>query len=141
VIPSNRGRQERPTHRELSGKIQQCRALAAANKWLPAEPGKLKANFDEMEELFGIDTYLPEDQAKILQQALSEIAPEHYAGSRPPQQSYEPTIQGKELFAFRWTSTCFGGREMYFKFCVSGKGDDKRAFICSIHPNRPSENE
>jgi hypothetical protein len=104
--------------------------------WLPADPGKLKANFDEIEKLFGIDTALQEDQNEILLGILCEIRPEHYVGGRPPQQAYEVAILGKELFAFQWASSCCNGRQMYFKFCIKGTEEGRRIYVCSIHPSR-----
>ena len=136
MIPSGREKHERPTHRELTKRLKECLSLVTARKWLPAEPDKLKANFDEMEDLLGIETTLQEDQTQILLGALGEITPEHYTGLRPPPRSYEQAILGKELFAFQWKSTCFGGLQMYFKFCVKGDGENQRVFICSVHESR-----
>lgn len=141
VIPSNRGKAQRPTHKELSNKLRDCAELIASGQWLPCDPAKLKANFDELEKLFGVETTLAEDQTEILFGALKEITPDHYSGARPPPQSYERVIRGKELLAFRWRSGYFKNKEMYFKFCVSGSETSKRAYVCSIHPHRPGEND
>jgi hypothetical protein len=66
-------------------------------KWLPADPAKLKADFDELETAFGIDTALLEDQKEIFVRTLAEITANHYAGTRPPMQSYEPATRGKSF--------------------------------------------
>jgi hypothetical protein len=136
VIPFNRGRIERPQHRELSKKLRDCLDCVKEGRWFPADPGKLKANFDELEEVFGIETSLWEDQRAIMVAILGEITANHYAGAYPPQRSYEGTILKKELFAFCWPSEYFNRREMYFKFCMVGGDASKRVFICSIHPSR-----
>lgn len=108
--------------------------------WRPAEPAKLLANFQELEERFGKETALADDQTEILLGILAEIKPEHYRGRRPPPKSYEPTTLGTELFAFRWTSSFFGSAEMYFKFGLQGDGTGRRAYIFSIHPHRTEQN-
>lgn len=141
MIPSNSGSRGRPSHKELSNKIKECKALVAVGKWLPADPVKLKANLDELEEVFGVETALREDQTNILMAALREITPEHYSGPRPPARSYEPAAYNKELLGFRWTSTFFHGQEMYFKFCVTGAENTRAAFVFSIHPHRADEND
>lgn len=137
VILSNRQRFGRPSHRELSGKIREALALVGEAKWSPGNPAKLKANFDELEETFGIETALFEDQQKFLLAVLTEIRPEHYAGSYPPMRSYEAVVKGQDLFAFEWESEFFSAK-MYFKFCVKGVEGRKRVFIMSIHPSSPN---
>jgi hypothetical protein len=110
-------------------------------RWSPASPAKLKADFDELETVFGLETALAEDQKKILLAAIEEVAPGHYVGSRPPQRSYEQTIRDKELFPFRWRSMFFAEHEMYFKFCLKGADKDQRAYICSIHEHRENQDD
>ena len=105
--------------------------------WLPADPAKLKANWDELEDSCGIEsTVLEDEQTEILVAVLSEIKPEHYAGKRPPERSYEQGTGGIELFPFRWESNFFGRRPIYFKFAIATRDRKTRAFIYSIHPNR-----
>jgi len=106
-------------------------------RWLPADPAKLKANWDELEDVCGIEsTALEEEQTEILVAALKEIKPEHYAGKHPPERSYEQGTRDTELFPFRWKSNFFGRRTMYFKFSIETRDRKPRAFIYSIHPNR-----
>jgi len=94
---------------------------------------KLKANFDDLEQRFGVATTTTEDQTAILLAVAQEITPDHYAGTRPPQEAYEDAIKGEDLFAFRWKSSFFGNEEMYFKFALKGADKGRRAYICSIH--------
>src|SRR5207253_8382794 len=108
------------------------------NCWLPADPAKLKANWDELEDTCGVESAaLEEEQTAILIAILKEARPEHYAGKYPPERSYERCTGGSELFAFRWLSTFFGNRMMFFKFSIVNSGaGGVRTFIYSVHPNR-----
>ncbi len=54
--------------------------------------------------------------------------PKDYAGTRPPQKSYEKAIAGKELFAFCWDSKKIG-QKMYIKFALK----DNRYYYLSLH--------
>jgi hypothetical protein len=137
VIPSGRRIRERPSHRELSKKLAGCLKCVREQCWLPADPAKLKANWDELEEACDIESAtLQEEQAAILLGVLGEVKPEHYAGKRPPERSYEGGTGGPELFAFRWNSIFFGHRKMYFKFSLIETKQGSRAIVYSIHPNR-----
>jgi len=105
--------------------------------WLPANPVKLKANWDEVEQVCCIESTLEEDQTKILVAIRDEVKPPHYVGKHSPERSYESGTGGCELFAFRWQSNFFGNRIMFFKFSLVGRGDGgTKAFIYSLHPNR-----
>lgn len=133
VIPSNR----RPSHKELSKKLREATECVQGKRWLPADPAKLKANWDELEEACGVESAaLEEEQTAILVAILKEAKPEYYAGKHPPERSYERGTGGSELFAFRWQSTFFGNRMMFFKFSLVGAGRGAKAFIYSVHPNR-----
>ena len=138
MIPSKRPIQaalERPSSKELWGKIAEAKALIQKGKWAPSVPAKLKADFDELEDGLGIETVLLEDQTAILTKAIEEIQAPDYAGSRPPMRSYEGASRNLDLFAFRWKSAHFGC-EMYFKFCLGGADKGRRAWVLSIHPHR-----
>lgn len=137
MIPSRRRRtEERPSHQELTGKIARLRELVEGGLWLPADPMKLKGNWDELEKTFRVEVALLEDQRAILSAVCVEILPEHYVGGRPPQKSYERRTWSYDLFAFCWESGFFQKRLMYFKFSIGRKGKDQRAFIYSLHPSR-----
>jgi hypothetical protein len=136
VIPSRHGGRERPSHKELHGKLRDALALVRGGQWRPADVQKLQADWDALEDEFGVETTLREDQLSILTSVMEEIKPEHYKGHRPPEKSYEPATKGLDMFAFRWDSTLFGHAEMYFKFSVSGTDKGRRVWIFSLHPNR-----
>jgi hypothetical protein len=143
VIPSKRPIEaalERPSLKELWGKINEARALVQKSRWAPAFPEKLKADFDELEGALGIETALPEDQMAILMQALTEIQAADYAGTRPPMRSYERATRSLEMFAFRWKSAHFNCK-MYFKFSLGGADKGRRAWVYSIHPHREDDKD
>lgn len=143
MIPSKRTEQAsaavvRPSEKELWKKLTEAKELIKRAKWLPAAPPKLRADFEELETLFDIETALPEDQSAILLTALEEIAAADYVGSRPPMRSYERATHNQEMFAFHWKSAHFKC-EMYFKFCFSGADKGRRAWVFSIHPHREDQ--
>ena len=127
---------KRPSYRELDKKLTEVRSLIRDQRWLPAEVSKLKANFDSLEQRFGVDTTTTEDQTTLLLKAAQEVTPDDYAGARPPQEAYEHEIKGEDLFAFRWKSVSFGNVDMYFKFCLKGTDKGRKAYICSIHEHK-----
>jgi hypothetical protein len=138
VIPSRRPIQaalERPSPKELWGKIAEAKVLIQKGKWAPSSPAKLKADFDELESVLGVETALLEDQTAILVKALEELQAQHYAGSRPPTPSYEEASRNLDMFPFRWKSAHLNC-EMYFKFCLGGADKGRRAWVLSIHPHR-----
>ncbi|HEV2960450.1 MAG TPA: hypothetical protein VG649_01395 [Candidatus Angelobacter sp.] len=136
MIPSNIGRQhpDRPSEKELRKKLEEAKMLIRQDRWSPASPGKLAANFSEIEEKLNIDATLSEDHKALLLAALDEIKVADYAGEHPPQKSYEPATKNVDMFAFCWQSSYFSER-MYFKFCLVGADKGRRAFIFSIHPS------
>ena len=72
----------------------------------------------------------------VLIKLLDETAPVHYAGSKPPQRSYEQDIKGLELFAFIMESSQFKCR-VYFKFAL----EEEIFWLVSLHPDRPKKGE
>jgi len=57
-----------------------------------------------------------------------------YAGTRPPQRSYEPEVRNLELWAYSWHSARFQKR-MYVKFALK-----KQWYIhVDCHEDRPPE--
>jgi hypothetical protein len=116
---------ERPSHSELLGKILKARGKLSQNDWAPASLKKL------LPELKELDLWTTEEQSLALATAANEIRPEDYAGTRPPQESYEDPCEGAELFAFRWDSKHFKKR-MYLKFCFV----KETLYVVSCHEHR-----
>lgn len=131
----------RPTHKELSARLREAIEFVRSDKWSAANPGKFKANLDKLEQDFGIDVTLKEDQTDVLLGVLAELSPEHYAGGHPPEKSYEKATPNQELLEFRWTSHCFSSVVMYFKFAIFGKAEHRRLFVYSLHRNREEGDE
>jgi len=113
----------RPSHAEALGKILKARERVAAKDWLAADIAKLLPEFHDL------DCWTLDEQTEALGAALGEVGPGHYAGSRPPQKSYERACKGAELFAFVWESAHFG-RRMYLKICFV----KETLYIVSFHP-------
>lgn len=121
---------QRPGHSELRGKILKARAKIAADDWFMASPEKQVAEFRDL------NLWTEAEMTQALEVAANEIAPEHYAGTRPPQKSYEKACREAELFAFSWDSGHFR-RRMYLKFCFV----KETLFIVSFHQDRTPKEE
>lgn len=70
----------------------------------------------------------------ILSDLLSRTKSEDYAGTRPPQKSYEREIKGLELFAFRINSN-LPGCKVYYKFSIQGN----ELWLVSLHKDRKTD--
>lgn len=117
--------QDRPSDGELDRKIK---AAKAALKTLPG----LFANINKaVGELNALDVESPNQIWELIVELLEEISPKDYAGTRPPQKSYEKTIAGKELIAFCWVSKKLG-QNMYIKFALK----DNRYYYLSLHRSK-----
>ena len=115
----------RPLHGELEKKIK------AAKTALMTRPG-VYANVNKVVgELYELDIVSPGQVWKLILELLDEIRPENYAGGRPPQRSYEKTIEDRELFAFCWDSLKLG-KKMYMKFALK----EGRYYYVSLHESR-----
>lgn len=68
----------------------------------------------------------------VLSELLDETSPTHYAGTRPPQRSYERKIEGLELFAFSVESSRFKS-QIYYKFALA----EKALWLVSLHHDKP----
>ena len=121
---------DRPSHKEVLGKILNARTKIAGSDWAPADFQALLPEFD------ALDLITTEEHNRALESALNEIRPEHYAGYRPPQKSYEQVCREAELFAFAWDSAFFGCR-MYLKFCFV----KETLYIVSFHKSRRADEE
>ena len=115
---------KRPTHKELDSKIKQ--ALVAARKGMIDLVERVPIVIDAFE--LGYDVA---DLQQILTEVLQMLRREYYAGTSPPQKSYEIEIQGVELFAFRFFFQQFGC-EMYVKFAIK----DEKVMLVSFHKHR-----
>ena len=102
----------RPSHKELYGKIHEAKKAVSEGTVLIVEQEVVAADALELEYL--VETEL----LGVLQELLEEASPGHYAGTRPPQRSYEREIEGLELFAFVVENIRFKCR-VYYKFALA----------------------
>jgi hypothetical protein len=120
---------ERPSFKELHGKIEQAKHAIEKNQIFTINTEVIAADAIEL-------GYEVSKLNKILSRILKEIDPKDYAGNRPPQKSYENEIKGFELLAFRWISKTFGC-ESYLKFSI--KKDS--VYLVSLHQDRSNKGE
>ena len=89
--------------------------------------GSLKHTIADFREL---ELISHDEQCIALGRILSEIDQGSYRGPHPPNhKSREPKCKGGRMMQFVWNSDCFGGREMYVKFCMV----DERLVVLRIH--------
>ena len=117
--------QVRPSHKELSKKLREAQEVLSQKDGFFAEPSKNLCELDKLHLEI-------EDFWSFIFKILSEIHPENYTGSRPPQKAYETKIIGSELFAFSWTSSFFK-KKMYLKFVLR----NNNFYLVSLHEDKP----
>jgi hypothetical protein len=115
----------RPSYHELDRKLVEARRAVAENRIRTLSPGVLAADAIELD-------YLIEELNHVLEEILNETSPDNYAGTHPPQRSYEDKIKDKELFAFESNSQYFN-KMVYLKFVLI----DGYVWIVSLHNSRP----
>ena len=81
-----------------------------------------------------LETGDSEEVWPLILELLEEIEIDDYAGSHPPQRSYEPNIADCELFAFSWMSKKLQ-KEMYLKFALK----DADFYYVSLHKSRKNK--
>ncbi len=115
----------RPSRHELLNKILKAKSILRKKEGFFAHSSKI---IGELEQLNITDT---QEIWPFIYKLLQEIQPEDYAGSRPPQKSYEKKIEGKDLFAFAWESKILRMR-MYMKFVIL----DDDFYYVSLHQDK-----
>ena len=115
----------RPSHKELYGKIHEAKKAVSEGRVLIVEQEAVAADALELE--FLVETEL----LGVLEELLEETSPGHYAGTRPPQRSYEREIEGLELFAFVVESVRFKCR-VYYKFALA----EEFFWLVSLHQDK-----
>jgi hypothetical protein len=122
----------RPSPREI------CKKLADALEALEGRRfmiGLTKHLIGDLEEL-GLDS--ADDLPGLLIELLKEIRGANpiqcYAGTKPPQRSYEDEIRKPELWAYSWNSSRFG-KQMYLKFALK----NGLYVYVDCHEDRPPE--
>ncbi len=115
---------KRPSYSEIQRKLKQAKEAIDRSSFVILKPTVIAIEALQLGILF--DEINP-----ILIALLSEIKPAHYAGTYPPQRSYEDEISRSELFAFRWKSRKLGCTA-YLKFTVQ----ENRLWLISLHQDR-----
>jgi hypothetical protein len=119
---------DRPSGRELDKRLGEAKACLKDQKGLFANPAKAVG------ELYHLAMNDAGEIWKLIYELLEEIDPSDYAGTRPPQKSYEKAIDNRELFAFTWMSPKMG-KEMYIKFALR----EGLYYYVSLHESRKVE--
>ncbi|MFW5909055.1 MAG: hypothetical protein ACOCR8_05405 [Desulfosalsimonas sp.] len=120
----------RPSKKELFNKIRDARDAVVHERIEIMEADVIAADAIELD--FDVETELK----SILEDLLSNITPDDYVGSRPPQRSYESKIAGLEIFAFVSKSSYFDC-SVYLKFALT----EDAFWLVSLHKNRPKKEE
>ena len=121
---------ERPSHKELYNKLREARI--AVSKGLISLLNQDIIATDAIELEYTIGTEL----IPVLKELLDYTTPGHYAGSRPPQKSYEREIEGLDLFSFVADCSRLKCR-VYYKFALV----EGRLWLVSLHQDRPIKEE
>ena len=117
----------RPSFRELNNKIRQAQKAVIERKVVILDYEVVLADsFDLKFEMGKIH--------EVLSEVLHEISPGEYAGTRPPQRSYEKEILDQDLYAFHGLSKRFGCR-VYLKFALN----QDRLWLISLHRDHPEK--
>lgn len=121
---------KRPSYKELTTKIRGAQAAVDSKQVYLIDQDVIAQDAIDLE--YDVETQLIE----VLAGLLKETTPDHYAGVRPPQRSYQPAIEGLELFAFAVESSQFKCC-VYVKFALLGEA----LWLVSLHQDKPSKED
>jgi len=116
-----------PSRKTIIGKITLAQRTSKKGDILLVTPDIIVA--DLMDLGHNVD-----EIPNILYELLENTNPNDYAGTRPPQRSYEPVISDCELYAFKTTSKTIGCK-IYYKFTIK----DDSLWLVSLHKDRPEK--
>lgn len=119
---------QRPTPKEIDKRLSEAKQSIEDRGLFFACPGKAVG------ELYALEVEGTLELKPLLICLLQEISILDYAGSRPPQRSYESSIANVELWAFSWSSALLN-KEMYLKFAIKGGC----FYYVSLHESRLKE--
>lgn len=120
-------KESRPSFKELSNKIRQAKSAVIERKVLILDHEVILADSCALQFEIG-------EIHEVLSEVLHEISPEDYAGTHPPQRSYEKEILDQDLYAFHCWSKHFGCR-VYLKFALN----QDRLWLISLHRDHPEK--
>lgn len=113
---------ERPSYKELNNKLHAALDAVREHRIILVEPGIINAHAVEL------GYSIRHELQQVLLDLLQNTGPEHYAGHRPPQKSYETRIHNLDLWAFSVTCPRFDSR-VYYKFSLH----DDFFYLVSLH--------
>lgn len=130
---------QRPSHKELTGKLNQ--AVAALNQGSYAIVEKERHFSDDMNVFQSGSTV--DHLAKVLvflNEIIAAGGAACYAGRYPPHECYHDPYRGVELFAFAWDSPS-EGRRLYLKFGIrlSKKTNEPTYMYLNCHEDAPEK--
>jgi hypothetical protein len=121
---------ERPSHKELYNKLSKARMAVSKGLISLLNQDIIAADAIELEYTIGTEL-IP-----VLEELLDYTTPGNYAGSRPPQKSYEHEVKGLDLFSF--VADCRRLKcRVYYKFALV----EERLWLVSLHQDRPIKEE
>jgi hypothetical protein len=122
----------RPSNKEIVSKVKLAMDDLKANKFMFGTTKHLAGDLDAI----GLET--TKDLPSLLIELLEEINAVGplgcYAGTRPPQRSYEPEIKNLELWAYAWSSPLLN-KAMYIKFALKAG----HYVYVDCHEDRPTK--
>jgi hypothetical protein len=118
----------RPSDRELVKRLTEAKEFLKKSNGIFANPAKV------LGELYDLDIGEADEVWELIRELLEEITLKDYSGTRPPQKSYEKTINGLELVAFCWWSPKLR-KKMYIKFALK----NERYYYVSLHRSKEEE--
>jgi hypothetical protein len=122
----------RPSPREMCGKVTDALTALQSGRFQLGPLKHLSGDLEELELPSAVE--LPNLLIDLLGEIQQTGPIECYAGTRPPQRSYESQILGLELWAYSWHSPRFRKR-MYLKFALKNQ-----CYIhVDCHEDRPPE--
>jgi hypothetical protein len=126
----------RPSAREIWKKIADAIEAIRSGRF---QIGPTKHLADDLADLqLPTARDLPQLLADLLKEIQDAGPTECYAGTRPPQRSYEPEISRLELWAYAWPSQRFQKR-MYLKFALKKRGAHQWYIHVDCHEDRPEQ--
>ena len=120
----------RPSYKELSGKLREAKSAVTKRMVALLEQDVIA------EDAIDLEYVIDKELLYVLEELLNATTPKNYAGTRPPQKSYEREIDGLELFAFIVYSRRFRCR-VYYKFALA----KEVLWLVSLHQDRPLKEE
>jgi hypothetical protein len=122
----------RPSSKEIHGKVILALELLRSGRWQIGLTKHLTGDLAELE--LDATQDLPDLLIVLLEEIKAAGPVNCYAGTRPPQRSYEREIRDLELWAYHWQSRQLQKR-MYIKFAIK-----KQCYIyVDCHEDRPQQ--